>query len=140
MRSQSAFAALLFLACSDATGSSYTTGCKTSTVEVTVSAGPNPQFSWAPNCGVEILSVHRPVDDLALEPYWGERMWETRIFLRNELKGPITYGVHQTGAEAPDGQPLPVPLESGSTYTVVLLVVANDLSPRLIAGQKSFTP
>jgi hypothetical protein len=48
----------------------------------------------------------------------------------NDLKGPITYGVQAPGADDLGEQPLPVPLEAGSTYTVVLLVVANDLSPR----------
>ena len=80
------------------------------------------------------------VDDPAQEPYWGEKMWQTRIFLKNDLKGPITYEVQVPGADDQDEQPLPVSLEAASTYTVVALVIANDVGPRLISGWETFVP
>jgi hypothetical protein len=140
MRACLALAILLCFACSDTTGS-YTTGCRTSTVAMSVSSGLTPRFEWTPNCGVEILSVHRHGPDPAVPAVEGEEMWHTRIFLRNDVHGPVTYGEHVPDASGSwDTPPVAIPLVAGETYTVALWVIGNDLSPRLIAGQQAFTP
>lgn len=139
MRASLAFPFVLMFACTDSTGP-YTSGCRETTVEIAISAGLTPTFEWTPDCRVYSLLVTRPYEDPEYPAEYGESMWQTFTFNRNEISAPVVYGVHSHDGEILDSKEPAIPLESGVTYAVTLFVVGTGFSPQLVAGQKSFTP
>jgi hypothetical protein len=112
----------------------FTDGCGSATVTINVSAGVVPQFDWTPGCALWSLQVSSSTGSRDVT------IWQTLTLVKNELRPPVTYGVHQAGAEDPLHYVAPE-LTPGSTYQVTLFVLPTQSSvdPR-IAGSRMFTP
>lgn len=90
---------------------------------VNTGAGLSPSFSWLPECGAGILSIH-PVDDTTA-------LWTVRN-IDNKLLPPIIYG---TPPENGSQDSVAVPLETGKGYRIRLgkfQASATGLEPTII--------
>ena len=100
----------------------------TEPVDLTVSSGTTPTFSWVPNCKLGRLIVL----DGDLET------WGTETLGDNTYESPIVYGVHPPNSAE---EQVPVPLIAGRTYTVSVYrwftVTPESL---VIVGETDFTP
>lgn len=116
------------MACSnDSTGPGEVPEC-TDQVSVSVSAGTEPTFSWAPACRGFLLLVEEGATDV----------WSVITLGSNDLAPPITYGVVPAGATELED---PAPLLEGTTYQVI---IGRDTGPgdddgEIVAIQE-FTP
>lgn len=131
MRGFLALVAFLVVGCGDIIGSS--SSCEGKSVVVTVSPGTTPQFGWTPGCAMSTLTVNAHSGDGGQGPV----MWSTA--LDSELRPPVTYGVHPSGVEEYE-QAVAVPLESGSTYRLVLIARRGWFTSGAVTGFKFFAP
>ena len=97
-------------------------------VELSVSAGATPTFSWTPDCKLGRLIVM----DGILET------WGTETLGENIYESPIVYDVPPPGAVEPEPA---VPLVAGRTYTVSVYKWFS-VSPESLVflGERDFTP
>lgn len=106
--------------------------CRTP-VTVTVSAGLTPTFDWMPACRVDVLVVRHAAS--------GAIDW---LVLGDPLDGRaivpgVRYGTVPSGAIGGNpAEPTPA-LEAGTSYVVVLAVVALPVGPDEV-GRREFTP
>ncbi len=124
-----AFLAMLppcvLLACSDSTGPEDLAACTvdTGTVEVSVTAGTVPTFSWSPNCAVGMILVEQGASDV-----WGaatdDTLWDDPESA-NLVNPPVAYGSSPSGTTTLEG---PLPLTSGTEYEVILWRIVPDSS------------
>jgi hypothetical protein len=84
-------------------------------VDVTVSDGLTPTFSWSPACGVAMILIEEDASDM-----WGagtdEDAWSDPA-AANLITPPVSYGATPTGTTAIQDA---LPLVSGRNYEVVL--------------------
>lgn len=103
---------LLLAACGDSNGPAEPAVC-TGPVQLHVSSGTTPRFSWSPACLANQLDIQVQGGSA---PVWGV----TFVVDTNHLTSPVHYGV--VPAEA-IGLPMsPSPLTPGVTYTASLFV------------------
>jgi hypothetical protein len=98
-------------------------------VEITVSSGTTPTFSWMPDCPVGVFVVE---DDLMNET------WAPETAGPNTYHSPIVYDVNPPDTFQPEAA---FPLVAGKTYTVSIFrwVTVVPESLQLVAT-KTFTP
>ena len=97
-------------------------------VDITVSAGTTPTFSWSPDCKIGRLIVM----DGPLET------WGTETLGENIYESPIVYDVPPPGAVEPEPA---VPLIAGRTYTVSVYKWFSVAPESLVfLGEQNFTP
>ena len=98
-----------------------------SDVELSITAGDTPTFSWTPTCRVSALLVQRS-SDLA-------NLWYIQPAGALGIEPGVVYGVVPSGAT----QDAPAePLDTGVSYRV--LVARGHGGAQVVAGSKSFTP
>ncbi len=98
-------------------------------LEITVTEGLAPTFSWEGDCAIGRLVVQVQDED--------ER-WSTETVGLDIYESPIEFGVHPEGATEPED---PIPLEPGITYTVnVFTWVSVVPESLLLVGTTTFTP
>lgn len=98
---------VMLVGCSDdSSGPEELPEC-TGQVTVSISAGTEPTFNWAPACRGFLLLVEEGATDV----------WSVITLGSNDLAPPVTYGVVPAGATELD---TPVPLMVGTTYDVIL--------------------
>lgn len=97
-------------------------------VDITVSSGTSPTFSWSPDCKIGRLIV---MDGLL-------EAWGTETLGENIYESPIEYDIPPPGAVEPEPA---VPLIAGRTYTVSLYSWFS-VSPESLVflGEQDFTP
>jgi hypothetical protein len=97
-------------------------------VEVSVSGGMTPVFSWTPETAVGRLTVVH--ED-------GDMVWSSQTDGDNAYDSPIHYGVHSE--DAAEDNPA-TPLIAGETYKVALLLWSGQESPKFeLVGVQEFT-
>jgi hypothetical protein len=124
------------LTCSDSPTQPIVEPCPGDTVEMRVSAGLTPLFTWAPNCGVGFLEVYPASGGGALWTIYAE----TAASSDNPIPSGVRYGRTPSDAETAAG---PQPLESGSTYRVRvsrLICHQGELCTLQDAGAADFQP
>lgn len=121
--------AAVLAACSDSTGvGSGAPPCPDS-VNVSVTGGTTPTFSWTPACRVFFLNVELP---------GGADQWNVISDSANAIAPPVTYGTVPLGAV---GTPGATPLSVGTSYTVYLFRwTGPGAQDGVLVGSKSFTP
>jgi hypothetical protein len=95
-------------------------------VEIKISAGLTPTFTWAPDCQVSFMLIELD----------GSDQWLVGNENANELGSGITYGVAPPGINSRDASPL----VAGNSYTVVLYRWLGKDDAYLMADYTSFTP
>ena len=97
-------------------------------VDITVSSGLEPTFSWSPDCKIGRLIVERDTIEV----------WGTETLGENIYASPIVYDVPPPGAVEPEPA---VTLVAGRTYTVSLYSWFS-VSPESLVflGEQDFTP
>ena len=97
-------------------------------VDITVSSGTTPTFSWSPDCKIGRLIV---MDGLL-------ETWGTETLGENIYEAPIVYNVHPPGAVEPE---VATPLVAGRTYSVSVFKWFS-VSPESLVflGERDFTP
>lgn len=97
-------------------------------VNITVSSGTTPTFSWSPDCKLGRLIV---MDGLL-------ETWGTETLGENIYESPIVYDVPPPGTVEPEPA---VPLVAGRTYTVSVYNWFSVAPESLVfLGEKNFTP
>ena len=97
------------------------------TVEVQVSSGLVPEFDWLPRCTVSLMLI---------ENESGSDQWMVGNENENALNPVLTYGEAPEGIYSRDASPL----ESGTTYEVVLYRWLGEDDAYLMVAYTSFTP
>lgn len=90
---------------------------------VNTSEGLTPSFSWLPECGAGLLSIH-PVDDTTT-------LWKVSN-VDNKMLPPIRYG---TPPETGSQEAVAIPLETGKGYRLRLAkyqATATGIEPTII--------
>ena len=108
--------------------------CGSERVTLTASVGTTPTFTWAPACGVAVISV------VEAQPA-GPAVWHVETAdNRNTIASDVRYGQRPGGTSVRAG---PLPLVAGRAYSILLLV-AEPLSDGTIGisgiGDLTFTP
>ena len=98
--------------------------CTVDSVEVDVSSGTTPTFTWTPACLVFALLVEQEASDRWLLQATGEG-----------IASGVRYGTVPRGAVAPDPA---IPLQAGTTYEVILFRGTED--DAIIIAIEEFTP
>jgi hypothetical protein len=98
------------------------------TVELQVSAGLSPVFSWQPGCSVSFMLIE-PLGS-------GADQWMVGNENANDLVSGVSYGVAPIGINSRDT----VPLEVGTPYEVVLYRWSRTDDAYLMVGYALFTP
>jgi hypothetical protein len=97
-------------------------------VELHVSAGLSPTFSWQPGCSVSFMLIE-PVGS-------GSDQWFVGNENANDLVSGVTYGIAPPGVNSREV----TPLEEGVPYEVVLYRWLEMDNAYLMAGYTLFTP
>ena len=98
-------------------------------VDLSVSSGTTPTFSWSPDCKIGRLIV---MDGLL-------ETWGTETLGENIYEAPIVYDVPPPGAVEPEPA---VPLVEGRTYTVSVYrwFSVSPVESLVFLGEQDFTP
>lgn len=120
----------VLLGCSDdSTSTAELLEC-TGEVNVSVSAGTTPQFSWSPACRLFFLIVEPAAS--------GTDLWSIISEGANRIAPPVRYGTVPADAEELDP---PTPLLAGTAYKVVVARYTGPGPQEGVAvGQQTFTP
>ena len=103
-------------------------GCR-NTVQVAVSGGTSPLFSWSPPCGMSALSVE------TVPPAPAGLMWSFSLPESAPIPPDVRYGAAPRGATVSQ----PKPLIAGQTYRVrIVHTLGGD--GLLGTGEATFTP
>jgi hypothetical protein len=97
-------------------------------VEISVSEGMTPSFSWTPDTEIGRMLVMQE----------GREFWGTETEGENIYQSPIRYGIHPSGAVEPEPA---WPLTAGETYTVKLFRwISLEPEKFQLVGEMEFTP
>lgn len=109
------------------------TGCN-GRIDVTVTSGVVPTFSWTPNCGISALTVTNVTP--APGTTWEAPVWGFSVPENHPLGPTVRYGAAPAGANL--WTPAR-PLDAGTTYRVsVMLTVGLDVA--VASGSRTFVP
>ena len=100
-------------------------------VEVSVTAGLAPEFSWSPICSISAITV----EDAAARPTWVIQNPDSR----NTIGPPVVYGHSPPGTIRLAGVD---PLQAGFPYRIVLFRTDRSTGQVLVEsiGEATFTP
>ncbi|MEN8007996.1 MAG: hypothetical protein ABFS42_13335 [Candidatus Krumholzibacteriota bacterium] len=98
------------------------------TVEMQVSAGLEPTFSWQPRCSASLMLIE-PVDS-------GADQWSVGNENENALDSGLTYGVAPAGVQSGTA----LPLVAGQTYKAILYRWLGEDDAYLMVEYEVFTP
>lgn len=127
-----ASAAFIALAsCSDSNGP--TSGCPKQ-VDITVSSGTVPEFSWTPACPAVFVTVNQTGGSAV----WAIGFASTNPAKTNAITPPVTYGDTLAIGDSLVANP-PAELTAGQAYTVYVWSLTN-VGTAINIGQKAFTP
>jgi hypothetical protein len=119
---------LAALACSDATDISECHG----QVDVVVTPGPPPVYSWTPACRISYLVVVDRGDQ-------SQGFWSVSSGVgKKDIAPPVTHGVVPAHATEDAGTR---PLQPGGAYLVILFLVDEDQNGEFVvtrAGEQAF--
>lgn len=125
----------LFIGCSNdnsSTNADKIPEC-TGNVEISVSSGTKPVFSWTPECKIYLLLVENTSN--------GSDVWGIKTEGSNSIAPSVTYGSIPKGAEILSEENGTLNLISGTEYRVILFTYAvpDSLSSSII-GISNFMP
>lgn len=122
---RAAVAAIAIAGCTDgATGPDDLGPCTVDSVDVSVSIGTTPTFTWTPACRVILLLVEQGATDQWLLEATGEG-----------IASGVTYGTVPAGATADEPA---TPLQAGTTYEIILF--RGPAGSEVMIALEEFTP